>query len=225
VGISLTIPPEEPMSRSRIGGALGALAALLLIVACQTTGASPSLPSVALPSGLPTSLPSGLESMLPSNLPSLPAIRQSIAQFEEVNGSGITGGALFLDAEGETVATVGVVAPGETAPLMARVIEGTCADAADDTVPVATLPDLAAGASNGSIPMALDDVAGSHAIVIVRGAPPPSEDPNASAPAASAPAESPPAESEAPTDSNDPTPLGELGELVACADIPAPAGG
>jgi hypothetical protein len=212
------------MSRIRLAGAL---AVAILVAACQQAGTSPSVPVVpsGLPTSLPSELPSNLESLLPSNLPSLPTVRQSIAQFEEVNGSGITGGALFLDQEGETIVTVGVVAPGETAPLMPRVIEGTCADAADDTVPVASLPDLAAGASNGSIPMPLDDVAGSHALVIVRGEAAPSVDPNASAPAESAPAESAPAGSpDASAPAVDQTPLGELGEIVACADIPAPVG-
>ncbi len=198
------------MSRIRL---VGALAVAVLVGACQQAGASPTLPT-SLPSISVPSLPP-LESLLPSNLPSVPSIRQSIAQFEEVNGSGITGGALFLDAEGETIATVGAVAVGEAAPLRPRVVAGACADVTDTTASVAALPDLAAGASNGSIPMSLDDLTSSpHALVLLRGDPPPSVDPSA-APASEAPA---------PSFADD-APIGDIGELVACADIPAPSGG
>jgi hypothetical protein len=201
------------MSRIRL---VGALAVAIIVGACQQTGVSPSIPSgvpTSLPP-LPSELPSGLESLLPSELPSLPTVRQSIAQFEPVNDSGITGGALFLDQDAETIATVGAVAPGEAAPLMPRIVAGACADVTDTTTTVAALPDLVAGASNGSIPMPLDDLAGSHAIVLLRGEAPPSEDPNASAPAESPSASAATGEV-----------LGDLGELVACADIPAPGGG
>ena len=202
------------MSRIRLAGVL---AVALAIGACQGAASSPTLPT-SLPSGLPSGLPSlppELASLLPSSLPSIPALRQSVAQFSEVDGSGITGGAILTDIDGQTIVTIGVVAPGETAPLMARIVAGSCSDVSDTTPSVAVLPDLAAGAANGTITMTLDDLTSSaHALVILRGDPPPSVDPSVA----------PPAETPAPSFSET-APIGEIGETVACADIPAPVGG
>ena len=202
------------MSRARtLAGITGALAIPALAAAACSPGASSGSPA---PSSV--ALPSGLESLVPS----ASVAARSLPVFRPVNNSGITGGAILNGLDDQTAVTVGVVVPGQTDPMPARILATACAQATPETPPVFALNDVQAGSSSTILPVPLTELTSSpHAIAVY-----------AAAPAASASAE--PSASTVPPSASDAVPSGSPGAsasaaptvpgtpIVACADITAP---
>lgn len=117
------------MSRSTRLASVGLVAAAVLaITACGTSSSSggvagatgsplASAPSAASPSSSASAAPSGSA-----------ALNQAFLQFQELNSSGITGGAILTDlGNNQTAVTIGVVAAGVTEPMPASLVPGDCA--------------------------------------------------------------------------------------------------
>lgn len=117
------------MSRSTRLASVGLVAAAVLaITACGTSSSSggvagatgsplASAPSAASPSSSASAAPSGSA-----------ALNQTFLQFQELNSSGITGGAILTDlGNNQTAVTIGVVAAGVTEPMPASLVPGDCA--------------------------------------------------------------------------------------------------
>jgi hypothetical protein len=129
--------------------AIAGLGLALTIAAC---GGSASSGGVAGATGTPlasTEASASAESSAAAS-PSGSGLNQGFLIFQEQNASKVSGGGTITDlGDGSVAVTLGVVAVGFTDPMPARLVSGSCADAAS-APPPSFAPEPSAAASSGT---------------------------------------------------------------------------
>jgi hypothetical protein len=186
------------ISRAAVTALIGVAA--ISLVACSSGGVGGATGTPAVASTAPSaseSVGSSEPSMSaePSTSPGgSSALNQAFLQFQEIDASKITGGAILTDlGNDQTAVTIGVVAAGVTDPMPASIVPGTCADQGATASPEASmaaspeasasagaslnattnlkLSDLTAGSSNTVVATSLDTLLGTpNAIAIQKSA-------------------------------------------------------
>ena len=134
----------------RTGGL--AIAGLSLTLALAACGGSASSGGVAGATGTPlasTGAGASTEASASASAGASGALNQGFLTFTEQNASKVFGGGTITDlGDGSSAVTLGVVAVGYTDPLPARLVTGSCADAAAAPAPSFSIePSESAGAS------------------------------------------------------------------------------
>src|SRR3954471_2370604 len=130
------------MSRIRTLAGL-TVASALAIAACNNGGVAGAAGS-----------PGGSTATEASSSPAASAATMINIRFQDIGGSGMTGGGILNDlGTGETALTLGVVAPGQTEPMPALLFVGSCASppqASPGASPAASSSPTASGVASGS---------------------------------------------------------------------------
>jgi hypothetical protein len=116
--------------------ALGA-GAVLMLVACGTATSSGG---IAGATGSPVVLPSELAS-IEASASALAGANKAFLTFQALNSSNVSGGGTIIDlGDGSSAVTLGIIAPGFSDPLPARLVSGACTDAASAPSPSFEVP-------------------------------------------------------------------------------------